>query len=315
MEVRRLLRRFASIIAAAAATCILLFALPRDPQNYLAAIVDKHRALESAPSPKIVIVGGSNVAFSVDSKRLSAATGRTVVNMGIQAGIGLNFMLREVEPNLAQGDVVLLIPEYQHFFTTTYGESELISVLRFYPRAWRYVLTLPQLRNVLLWFPFYARERFMELLKSPTGRIRTDPVYRRNRFNTLGDIDLHLESSPSNFAKVRLFLGRPQDYQLNPQARDLIEQFAERSAARGVRVYLLYPSVPDVLYGEWAGNLALVDHELRRTSKISILDRPQDAVLPANDFYDTAYHLTTAGREVRTDYIIARLDAADLGAR
>lgn len=291
------------------------FALPRDPQHYLAAIVDKHRALQRAASPKIVLIGGSNVAFSVDSRELASSAGRPVVNMGIQAGIGLNFMLREVEPNLARGDVVVLIPEYQHFFTTTYGESELISVLRFYPPAWRYVLTLPQLRNVLLWFPFYARERAIELLKRPVGKIHPDSVYRRSRFNAQGDMDLHLVSSPSNFAKVRLFVGRPQDYQLNQQARELIEQFTARNASKGVRIYMLYPSIPDGLYGDWASNLEILDRELRKSGRLHILDRPQDAVLPADDFFDTAYHLTSAGRAVRTSYIIARLDQAELHSR
>lgn len=82
---------------------------PRD--DYLASITSKHRRLDALGSPKLVVIGGSNVAFGIDSRTLQVNIGIPVVNMGLAAGVGLPFMLREVEDRISSRDIVLLAPE------------------------------------------------------------------------------------------------------------------------------------------------------------------------------------------------------------
>ena len=57
--------------------------------NYLAAVLEKDRLIRSTPSPKIVLVGGSNLAFGIDSKKIEDSLGLRVVNMGLYAKLGL----------------------------------------------------------------------------------------------------------------------------------------------------------------------------------------------------------------------------------
>jgi hypothetical protein len=94
---------------------ILASANLRSEQNYLAATLEKHARLKSAPSPRLILVGGSNLAFGINSEALGQALGREVVNMGLVGGLGLDFMLHEVAPAVRKGDLVLLSLEYDLF--------------------------------------------------------------------------------------------------------------------------------------------------------------------------------------------------------
>jgi len=80
--------------------------------NYLAATVQKHALLEQTATPKLVLTGGSNVPFGIQSPVLEKELGLPVVNMGLVAGMGIDFMLAEIAGSLRAGDAVLLSLEY-----------------------------------------------------------------------------------------------------------------------------------------------------------------------------------------------------------
>ena len=80
--------------------------------NYLAAVLEKDRLIRTTPSPKMILVGGSNLAFGIDSKMLQDSLGIRVVNMGLYAKLGLRYMLAQVRPYIKTGDVVIVVPEY-----------------------------------------------------------------------------------------------------------------------------------------------------------------------------------------------------------
>jgi hypothetical protein len=60
--------------------------------NYLAAVLEKDRLIRNTPSPKIILVGGSNLAFGIDSRMMQDSLGLRVVNMGLYAKLGLKYM-------------------------------------------------------------------------------------------------------------------------------------------------------------------------------------------------------------------------------
>ena len=62
-------------------------ALTLHETGYLAASVDKHHLLVHQPSPRIVFVGGSNLAFGLDSGAIERSLGYHPVNMGLNLGL------------------------------------------------------------------------------------------------------------------------------------------------------------------------------------------------------------------------------------
>ena len=78
---------------------------------FVAALGDKYERLLAADSEKIVVVGGSSVAFGLDSKLMEEKTGIPVVNFGLYAALGTKLMLDLSLPHINEGDTVVIAPE------------------------------------------------------------------------------------------------------------------------------------------------------------------------------------------------------------
>ncbi len=103
----------------------------------MAAMIDKHRTLDSLPSPKIIFVGASNLAFGLNCKIIEDSLKLPVVNMGLHGGLGLYFILNEGRSNIQKGDIVILSIEY---YMSVKGDPQLIKrTIDLYPPAAEYV--------------------------------------------------------------------------------------------------------------------------------------------------------------------------------
>jgi hypothetical protein len=81
------------------------------PDRYVCAARDKSRRLQNTPGRKLILIGGSNLAFSLDSQILADRYGITPVNMGLHAGLGPRFMTGQVVGHVKDGDVVIVAME------------------------------------------------------------------------------------------------------------------------------------------------------------------------------------------------------------
>lgn len=116
--------------------------LPKDDSNYMASLIDKHNLLKQENEERIIFVGGSNLAFGLDSQEIQKYTNKRVINTALHAGIGLKFMIRDIEPFLKTGDVVIIVPEYSHFISKDLynGEKALTElILKYYPKGILYL--------------------------------------------------------------------------------------------------------------------------------------------------------------------------------
>jgi len=76
---------------------------------------------------RIILVGGSNLAFGVDSKLISDSLSLRVINFGVHAAIGLKKPLLDLKNYLTQKDVVIVIPEFETYDLAFY-ENELYTI-------------------------------------------------------------------------------------------------------------------------------------------------------------------------------------------
>ena len=114
------MRRFMAQVGAflaiqAVIATVVVIAYRVDRSNYFGATIDKHALLDATPVARIILVGGSNLTFGMDSPRLSAALERPVVNLSLHAALGLPFLLAEALAVARPGDVVVVSLEYEHF--------------------------------------------------------------------------------------------------------------------------------------------------------------------------------------------------------
>ena len=191
------MKRFLSLIAvfallqAGVFAVLVLLSLP--PDNLHAAAIDKERLLRDAPSPRVVLVGGSAMAFGVDSEALAEDLGGDyrVVNMGLHAGLGLDFLLNETLDGLREGDVVVISPEYDIVWPDQPSHLEIAEVLRFQPSAYRYVEArhwAPTIRSAILEQPpVVLHDVAVNALRNQLPALGSGGVYWRSSFDGNGD--------------------------------------------------------------------------------------------------------------------------------
>jgi len=309
--VLRLVFRLGGLGILIAATCIgIVLFVNRfgNPARYYAAIIDKDRLIRTTPSPKIILVGGSNVALNLDGAQMEQATGLPVVNMGLHGGLGLRFMMNQVKPFLGRGDLVVLVPEYQQYLGLLNGDETLVDVLCLYPEALQY-LTFPR-QYLALWIriPTAIQGQFKGYLAAGTW---THPVYNRYGFDRGGNLVAHL-NEPPNLSFANQPATRKPLVPFDPEVVHDINVLAARAREVGAHVVLGYPAIPTQNYQHDAEQYNLVNERLRATISIPILSTPAEHVLPLDYFFDSPYHLNARGRQLHTQTWLAELARAAL---
>jgi hypothetical protein len=285
--------------------------------NFFARIVEKHQRLKATPPPRIILVGGSNVPFGFESDTMEKALGRPVVNMGLAAGVGVEFMLADLEPELASGDIVALSLEYDHFARGRragggFDPSVLQQVLIYRPQGFLALRPI-HFRKILL-------DRGLILLgelarhglhigrpaKSANTAAAQSP---RAGFNEWGDLVGHrIQPSPVPIETIegaRLLVWQP-DFPNKTLLRHLSE-FVQRCKTRGIRVAFTFPPKPTSTLTRERLRAEQVQAALAQIPGLILLDKPQDHAYPANEFFDSANHLTAQGAATRTAKVITEL--------
>ncbi|NNJ24695.1 hypothetical protein [Alienimonas chondri] len=300
--IRRFLLKVGLFLAVQAASVCGLIVAGQDDDPYFAAYAQKRTLAETAPGPRVVLVGGSNLAFGVDSVRLGAAVRRTPVNLGLNAGLGRHFILDQAAASVKEGDLVILSLE------TGPGNQATVmnDLLLLEPTAARH-LRLPGWKTV----GDTALEYVMLKARGGARRLTLDSErergYRGSGFDQNGDYVAHRTITPDpNRVLVGIAGATP------PEKLEHVDAFARTVREAGATLAVVHPPVPRRRYLEHKANLDAWDRSLRERLPVPVLTTPGDAALPEELFYDTAYHLTGPGIERRTTALIDLLTAAGL---
>jgi len=68
--------------------------------------------------------------YSFNSKMILDSLNINPINKGVNAGIGLIYMMDEILPYIKEGDIIVISPEYDQFYGNfAYGNSRLLWTL------------------------------------------------------------------------------------------------------------------------------------------------------------------------------------------
>jgi hypothetical protein len=286
--------------------------------NYLAAVLEKDHLIRTTPSPKIVLVGGSNLAFGIDSRMMQDSLGLRVVNMGLYAKLGLRYMLAQVKPYINRDDIVLVVPEYDQFYGNfSEGDQTLNTALLYAPadRIGDFVKSYSVIDVVLRPRVESVRRSFFQAAASAFGvkdkyfPPDTNPVYNRHSFNQFGDVVSHLGKKSMNPDSIYV-KELPPAKEFNKRTLNELNEIGDAARERGAHAYFLFPSYIDRSYRINIGAIAWLKDRLSRGMNLPILGSPSDFVYPSNWFFDTRFHLNGLGRGPRTVKMIEILRAA-----
>ncbi len=277
------------------------FALPAQYEGtFLGALSDKFTRLKSIESPKIVVIGGSSVAFGLDSQKLEELTGMPAVNFGLYATLGTKCMIDLSKANIGEGDIVILAPETDPQTMSLYFNGEAVwqaldqdfSMLRYID-----VADWGELAGALWGFSQAKLEyERTDSAPAPTG------IYTRSSLNELGDIIYERAFNVMNGDYDPTQTITFDDSLLDPDFIDYVNDFSAWCKSRGATLYYsfapmnsraLSADTTEETIRAWYASLAdALDCEICSDVNAYIME-PQY-------FFDTNFHLNDTGVDIRT---------------
>jgi hypothetical protein len=271
----------------------------------------KHLLLENTASPKIVFVGGSNLAFGLDSAILEQRLQQPVVNMGMCDMFGLRYIFGEITESIKPGDLVVVVPEYYMLEFGADGTYELFRDIEAYPPSavWilkTYARSPDSLNKLVTIFHSYLRGKWRPVIDSCADAFRGNSSFQALKqscepkwcFDRQGDFLGHLQSPPRSLIKFPLSCGCA-----SAESLFLIDQFSRQLDVRGAKLVLLPCPIPQNSYGSASCNIARLFTQLRGSCTTAMPADPQRYVFPTDNFYETPYHLNAVGRKIRTQRV------------
>ncbi len=282
-------------------TAGMAFALP--PQygaTFLGEMAVKYERLRSVEEPKVVVVGGSSVAFGLDSAALEEAVGMPVVNFGLYATLGTKYMIDMSKAGIGKGDIVILAPETDPQTMSLYFNAEAV---------WQAVdQDLSMLRYVSydnwgrlgggLWNFAVSKYGYWQENNAPAP----SGVYALSSFNDYGDIVY-----PRDFNIMVGDFDPSQVLTLDGDALDAdfiayVNEYAAWCRRKGASLYYSFSPMNKAALAEETTEETILAYYAALASALDcpVLSNINDYIMDAQYFYDTNFHLNDTGVQVRT---------------
>lgn len=270
-------------------------------ETFLAELENKHARLASIDTKKVVLIGGSNLAFGVDSARLEEYIGMPVVNYGLYATIGTKAMLDMSRPYIHEGDIVVICPETNaQTYSLYYNARSMWQALDCDLSMLRDV-GFSNLGKLMAALPEFASEK--------RGFIRTDTkptpsgIYAKASFNEYGDIAV---DRPYNEMPTKYDTSMPVSLTTDLLDEEFVEYLNTYAAAcrrRGAEVYFGFsPINADAIVSTDEQKEAFYQ-ALGEELSFPLLSDIDDYILDSAYFYDTNFHLNSCGALHRTSLL------------
>lgn len=311
---------FLLILAVRITVFYLNLGVPSDSSRWASELYQKKKLLarETKP-PKLLLVGGSATLFGLSAREIQNKSGYRTINIGNHAALGTACLLHQAQEMAKPGDIVLLVLEYELY---TFGKVErawadkiLVDYLVSRDPDYFHSLTLAEQWNV---FMLTTDDRLVRGLKYRWRHGRTElpqgydsGVYSIRCINEWGDQTRNRRAARPKQrdqvwqVKSTLSHGLPA----RPNGFAVIESFCRWAQTNHIRVLATFPNLCDQpeYHLEPAKQAAATIKNFFSGLGVPVIGDYTDAMLPADDFFDTNYHLTEEAAQTRSQRLAAQL--------
>ena len=276
--------------------------------TFMGELKSKYERLKETSGKRIVLVGGSGVAFDCDSALMDDFfPSYEIVNFGMYAGLGTKAVMDLSENYIHEGDIVILSPEQSEQTFSDYFNGEYMWQAADGAFGMLRDLKSENFDAMLGNFPRFALEKLNYVMKGQ--KPQTDSIYQKKSFNTYGDIELDTcrENILPNGYDVNQKVRFTEDV-VRPEFMDYMNDWAKRLEKKGAVVWYRYCPV-NKLSVEDMDDLAAYDVFLRQKLDFPVIGNPENSLMEAEWFFDTNFHLNQPGKEVNTVQLIRDMKA------
>jgi len=309
---KQFLFKFGLFLAIQAGIFAAMFAAAKpDLRTIIGATLDKHARLaelERMTGPRVLIVGGSNAAFGFDSQAIQQSGLGEPINLGLALNFGVEYILGEAQLAARKGDLIILSLEYAHYYRWPI-QAELWDLLLIRPASAEVIARGQPSKLLDGGFSFISHVTCLASKRVFTATpTKPKPPYSRDAFNAFGDIVAH-GGMPR---RIRLRRGIGTDHGIPQEIAGTVEKirdFTRTCEARGARVVLFFPPIPQDVARDHIEQLRPIIDATRSELGPRVLSTDEDLSLPDTAFFDTAYHLTREAAVAQTRIRVARIQA------
>ena len=272
---------------------------PRASRSLLFSKIDKDLLLSQTPTPRLILVGGSNFSFGINSQSIKEQLNVNPINTSIHASLGISYMLDSTLYYIKSSDVVIVSAEYsQYYGSWAYGGEELLrTVFDVSPETIK-LLNRKQWLNIASFFPRFSFSKFKYSHYWLYEGDPADEVYRRDSFNSYGDVHVHYFKAPEKFDPTH----PPMDV-FNDDVIAELHSYQCKLNSMGANLLVTFPCLQARTFDLVRAQIARVESELKREGFL-LLGTPERYRMPDEFMFNTPYHLNKEGADMRTRLLI-----------
>ena len=263
-----------------------------------ASVIDKTKMLANTASPRIILIGGSNICYGMSTALLQDSLHIPIIDMSINARVGMCFYMNQLKPYLQKNDIVIAIPEYAAFSTTDYYGDQSMYALGVIDKKNCNILTTYQWLRLPLFIGDLLKDNYTTYfseIKEETAEV-TRGRYLYNRF---GDYEGH-RNKPSQINEKQIESDE-LDYNIvsnqNIQSSiiDGLRDFSNYCIEKEVRFFISHPVYAKALF-----NKEYADKIESSLKELHWINGPEKYIYHYSELYDSPNHLIFAMRDERT---------------
>lgn len=302
-------------LALAAYLGLFLLSLGKPATESTILLLSKYRFKEaiarSVPSPRILIVSGSNGLYGINALSLEKAMGIPAVNFATQVQVSLDYLLDKAKQNLRPGDIVLLPLEFEFYWR----QDETTAVFSDYVLGGdpAYFHSLPWQERLRITASASLADIIRRIILGPRNLRETDKMVSdmEKHMSDRGDLTGHRKSAqtPAQLAEVRASKPKITAFRWRrmqrPEFWRQMEAFGKWCREHDVLCIATFPSTIHFKEYETKESRATVDSMIAAYSErgIAVLGTPYDFMMSEENFHDSGYHLNLEASLIRTQRI------------
>lgn len=282
--------------------------------TYYAELPAMYWRLRQTQGRKLVIVGGSNVAFGLDVTYLEQLLaeqgfGYTVCSFGLYAAVGMPPMLDLSLETLSEGDVVILAME---------PTSETMSAYFGATAFWKCAEEDPRML-----FSLQADRKsamagsYLQYLQDRIKLVRSDEIPHPTDVYSKASFDENCSmvyDRPGNILALGYDTSTPVDFgsvEISGEFAALVNDYCQSARAKGASVYLSFSPVNRSAVSDME-SIGVFFEQCRTAFDCTVISDPNRYVMDSGWFYDNNFHLNTAGARLRS-FLLAEDILSQLG--
>ncbi len=277
-----------------------LFLNPNYKTEYIAGVSLKLEKLKETKGRKIVVIGGSNGSFGIDSRLMEKKLGVPVINMTLHGGLPFKYILEQVKEYLNKGDVLILTKEYGGLRNQYWNKMNGIEL----PKIITYDFSqIKALSSDKLLF----QSTISGIFKTINFNIKRFPSWKKKlpgSVYSLGAFDednLKSEMLIGNYQKEISMHNLPRLTRDSKLGKNL-QIYSREFNKKGVGFFVTPPVIIDGYYNE--KDIIPFWKLFSNVTEIELLNAKKTYVYHRRYFFNSHYHTNAEGREIRTKSLV-----------